>query len=102
MKTKVRLSASVDKKLFEAAQASVAAGTAESVSSWVNEALQRQMNHDSRMAALGEFIAAHEAKFGVIDDKEMRQAARHMRSRAISVRGPKKSDGTRARGGKRA
>ncbi|MGI8425844.1 MAG: hypothetical protein ACR2FO_03025 [Actinomycetota bacterium] len=46
MKGKGRLSASVDVEVLEAAQASVEAGRAETVSGWVNEALHRQMNHE--------------------------------------------------------
>jgi Arc/MetJ-type ribon-helix-helix transcriptional regulator len=94
MKAKERLSASVDRELLAAAEEAVKSGRAESVSGWVNEALHRQLDHDRRMSALGEFIAAHEAQFGEITEEEMHQARRRMRSRAIPVRGGRSSKET--------
>jgi len=101
MKGKTRLSASVDSDLIAAAQAAVEAGRAPSVSGWVNKALQRQVEHDLRMAALAKFIAAHEAEFGEISEEEMLQATRQLRSRAIAVRGPSSRAGN-FRGDKQA
>ena len=97
MKSKTRLSTSVDSDLVAAARAAVEAGRAPSVSGWVNEALQRQVQHDLRMAALAQFITAHEAQFGEISEEEMLQATRSMRSRAITVRGPNSRAGKKAR-----
>jgi len=88
MKPKGRLSASVDAELLEAARVAVADGRAESVSAWVNEALQRQRDHDRRLQALDEFIAGFEAEHGPITEEEMRAAGRKARSRAVVVRDP--------------
>ena len=87
MSSKRRLSASVDEELLEAAQAAVSAGHAESVSSWVSEAMRRQATHERRLQALGEFLAAYEAEHGEITDAEMRAATRGAEARAITVRG---------------
>jgi hypothetical protein len=44
-------------------------------------------DHDRRLAALDEFVAAYEAEHGEISEQEMRDAARRARARAIVVRG---------------
>ena len=87
MSTKTRLSASVDESILVAAQAAVAAGRAVNLSTWVNEALHRQIEHERRMLALDDFLAGYEAEHGVISDAEMRAASRQIRARAIVVRG---------------
>lgn len=86
MKGKQRLSASVDAELLAAGRAAVAEGRAESLSSWVSDALRLQADHDSRMRALDSFLAAYEAEHGVITAEEMNEAARRARARATVVR----------------
>jgi Arc/MetJ-type ribon-helix-helix transcriptional regulator len=93
MSSKQRLSASVDPELVAAAHAAVAAGRAESVSAWVSEALRRQLEHEQRLSALADYLAAYEAEHGEITEDEMRAAARDAESRAVVVRG----GGTKAR-----
>ena len=85
--TRERLSATVEGELLEAGRQAVAEGRAESVSAWVNDALQLKADHDRRMRALDEFIAAYEAEHGVISDDEIRQAKRRARARAVVARG---------------
>jgi Arc/MetJ-type ribon-helix-helix transcriptional regulator len=87
MSAKERLSASVDADLVAAAQEAVAAGRAESVSAWVNEALRLKAAHDRRLRAIDEFVAAFEAGHGEITEAEMSEAARRARGRAVVVRG---------------
>ena len=86
MSSKQRLSASVDAELVAVAQEAVAQGQAESVSAWVNDALRLKADHDRRLRALDEFLAAYEAEHGEITDEEMREAARRARGRAVVVR----------------
>lgn len=86
MSTKERLSASVDTELIAAAQQAVARGRADSVSAWVNDALRLKADHDRRLAALDEFLAAYEAEHGEITEQEMRDAARRARAGAVVVR----------------
>lgn len=88
MAVKRRLSASVDAELLEAARSAVTAGRAENLSAWVNEALRRQAEHDSRLAALGELVADYEADHGEITDADIAAASRWARERAVVVRGP--------------
>jgi Arc/MetJ-type ribon-helix-helix transcriptional regulator len=87
MSTKRRLSASVDAELVAAAQEAVTEGHAESISAWVNDALRLKADHDRRLQALDEFLAAYETEHGEITEEEMRDAARRARERAIVVRG---------------
>lgn len=91
MARKQRLSASVDADLIAAGQAAVAAGTSESLSAWVSEALRRQAEHDRRLAALGAVLADFEAEHGAISDAEIEDASRWARERAVVVRGAKPS-----------
>jgi Arc/MetJ-type ribon-helix-helix transcriptional regulator len=86
MSGKQRLSASVDAELVAVAQDAVAGGQAESVSAWVNDALRLKADHDRRLRALDDFLAAYEAEHGEITEEEMRDAARRARSRAVVVR----------------
>ena len=87
MTTKQRLSATVDDDLIDAGRAAVAAGTADSLSSWVNAALRRQAEHDRRLASLGTFIADFEREHGELSTDEIASASRTARERAIVVRG---------------
>jgi Arc/MetJ-type ribon-helix-helix transcriptional regulator len=87
MSIKQRLSASVDAELVAVAQEAVAAGQAENVSAWVNDALRLKADHDRRLRAVDEFLAAYEAEHGEITHEEIRDAARSARGRAIVVRG---------------
>jgi len=86
---KHRLSASVDADLIAAAERAVVEGRAENVSAWVNAAMQRHVEHDLRMRALGDFVAAYESKHGLITEAEITAARRRARERAVVVRGPR-------------
>jgi Arc/MetJ-type ribon-helix-helix transcriptional regulator len=87
MPSKSRLSITVDADLIAMIQAAVAAGEAENVSAWVNDALRLKVEHDRRLRGIDDFIAAYEAEHGVITDEEMDAVERSMRERAIIVRG---------------
>lgn len=87
MTTKSRLSVTVDADLIEAGQAAVAAGEAESISAWVNDALRQKVDHERKLRGLDEFVKAYEAEYGEITDEEMEAAYRSMKARAIVVRG---------------
>lgn len=87
MTAKARLSATVDADLIAASQAAVAAGEAESLSAWVNDALRLKIEHDRRLRGIDDYIAAYEAEYGEITDEDMDAAYRAARARAIVVRG---------------
>jgi len=89
MTAKSRLSVTVDADLIAAAHAAVAAGAADSMSAWVNDALRLKLDHDRRLRGIGDFIAAYEAEHGEITEEEMEAAVRRARERAIVVRGGK-------------
>ena len=95
MTAKARLSATVDADLIAASQAAVAAGEAESVSAWVNDALRVKIEHDRRLRGIDDFIAAYEAEYGEITNDEMDAAYRAARARAIVVRGGEVADSGR-------
>jgi hypothetical protein len=87
MKTKQRLSVSVDADLLSAAAAATRHGPPRTLSGWVNDALRLKVEHDRRLSALAEFIKAYEAEHGEIELAEMDRAARAARKRAVTVRG---------------
>jgi hypothetical protein len=87
MTAKTRLSVTVDTDLIDATKAAVAAGAAESISAWVNDALQLKLEHDRRLRGIDDFIAAYEAEYGEITDEAMEAAYRSAKARAIVVRG---------------
>ena len=91
MKSRGRLSASVDPQLLAAGHAAVAEGRAESLSAWVNDALRLKADHDRRMAALDAFVAAFEAEHGQITEDEIAEATRRTRARATVVRAAPRS-----------
>lgn len=93
MTRKVRLSASLDAELVEAAQAAAARGQAPTVSAWVNDALRLKLEHDRRVQGLAAFIDAFEAAHGEITPAEIRHAARRASSRAVPVRGRRRKVG---------
>jgi hypothetical protein len=87
MSSKQRLSASVDAELIAAGQAVVAAGQAESLSRWVNDALQAHVARDRKLAAMDAFLRDFEAEHGEITDAEIAAATRDARTRAAVIRG---------------
>jgi hypothetical protein len=50
------------------AQEAVTGGHAESISAWVNDAPRLKADHDRRLQALDDFLAAYEAEHGEITD----------------------------------
>lgn len=87
MATKERLSVSIDPHLVEAGRAAVEAGRSESLSAWVNQALERQAAHERRLRALDDFFVAYEQEHGEITEEEMSAARRRAKERAVVVRG---------------
>lgn len=79
MKTKDRLSASIDAELL--AQVEAAAGRGATVSAWVNEAIRLKLEHDRRLAALAAFVRSFEDEHGPIGETEMTLARRRLRAR---------------------
>lgn len=87
MSQKVRTTVSLDRELAEAADEAVQRGEAPSVSAFVSEAIAARVEHLVRLRYMQEALDSHEAEFGVITEKEMEEAERSARERAIIVRG---------------
>jgi Arc/MetJ-type ribon-helix-helix transcriptional regulator len=93
MTTRQRLSASIDPDLLLQATEAVSRGDAPNLSAWVNDAIRLKLEHDRRMAALDELIAAHEKRHGVISAREVAEASRWARARAVTVSGRRRRTG---------
>ena len=91
MRTKERLTVTVDSKLIEAANQAVAEGRATSLSGWVNLALGERAARERRLRALAEAIAAYEERFGEITPAELAFQERADRRIATTVRARRRS-----------
>lgn len=87
MSIKRRLSVSVDAEVAEAGQRAVDAGSAPTLSAWVNDALHARAARDRRLRALDEFLNDYERESGAFDDAELEAIERRARAGAIVVRG---------------
>ncbi len=85
---KERLTVTVDPVLIEAGNQAVAAGLADSLSGWVNDALRDRTIRDRHLQALSDAITAYEAEHGQITADEMATQARRDREQSVVVRGP--------------
>lgn len=84
---KERLTVTVDPELIEAGSRAVDAGLADSVSSWVNDALGAKVERDRRLTLLAGAIADYESQFGRISSEEILLQARSDREAAFIARG---------------
>jgi hypothetical protein len=101
MKRKERLTVTVDAELVEAGNRAVRAGRADSLSSWVNDALAERELKERRLRSMKEAVAAYEAEFGSISPDEMAAQQRADERDARVVRGSARG-GSRPRGGSKA
>ncbi len=84
---KERLTVTVDPALVRAGNQAVAAGRAQSLSSWVNLALAERARKEHRLAAMAAAIDAYEQEFGAISADELSAQARADQRDALVVRG---------------
>jgi hypothetical protein len=87
MARKERMTVTVDAELVEAGNRAVKAGRAESLSSWVNDALLEREARDRRLRAMAEAISAYEREHGVITDDELLAQERADQKAARIIRG---------------
>ncbi|CAN5125455.1 hypothetical protein BH18ACT5_BH18ACT5_03010 [soil metagenome] len=85
--SKRRLTVTVDPELVEAGNRAVAEGKADSLSGWVNGALEEKMHRDQQLAHLRAAIADYEREFGEITAGEIAAQQRADRQHAVVVRG---------------
>ncbi len=93
---KERLTVTVDGALLRAANEAVAAGRADSLSGWVNLALAERAAKERRLLAMSDAVAAYEARYGAISDRELAEQARIDR-RASTVTDRARVSGRRRR-----
>lgn len=93
---KKRITVTIDATLLAAAEAAVRAGRADSVSAWVNLALEQRATEEKRLAAMDAAVAAYEATHGRFTDEELEAQRRADRRNAIVVRGSRKARRRRA------
>lgn len=84
---KVRLTVTIDPELLEAGNRAVAAGAADSLSGWANDALSDRAARDQAGLALAGAVADYEAEFGEISAEEIDRQRRADREAALIVRG---------------
>ena len=86
MRSKERLTVTVDSELIEAANQAVAEGRVASLSGWVNLALAERAAKERRLRTLAEAIAGYEEEFGEITSAELAAQERADRKNATAVR----------------
>jgi hypothetical protein len=94
---KGRLTVTVDPLLVQAGTEAVAAGSAGSLSAWVNLALAERAAKERRLRAMAEAIAMYEAELGEITANELTTQARADRASARVVRGTRPATSRRRR-----
>lgn len=87
----------VDPELIEAGQREVESGRAESVSGWVNSALEDKVRRDRKLALLAAAVADYEQEFGEITADEILVQQRADREDAVVVRGRRQQTTRKAR-----
>ena len=90
MRSKERLTVTIDSELIEAANHAVAEGRVTSLSGWVNLALTERAAKERQLRALAEAIADYEDGFGEITASELVGQERRDRRNAVVVRPRKK------------
>jgi len=90
MPRKERLTVTVDANLVEAGNQAVAAGRAESLSGWVNQALAEREAKERRLLAMAAAVAEYESRFGAISAEEIAAQQRADQRAALVVRGPRR------------
>jgi hypothetical protein len=83
---KRRITVTIDAELLRAAEAAVRGGRAESLSAWVNLALDQRAKEEKRLEAMDAAIAAYEAEHGKFTEEELEEQRRANRRNAIHVR----------------
>lgn len=88
---KERLTITVDPAVVRAGNEAVAAGRAESLSSWVNLAMAERAAKERRLQAMSEALELYEREFGTISEAELVAQERADRDDALIVRGRPKA-----------
>ena len=84
--SKTRLTITVDPQLLEAGQRAVADGRVDSVSAWVNAAIEDKVRRDQKLDALKSAIVDYEREFGEISAAEIASQKRSDMESSIDER----------------
>src|SRR5215213_296871 len=98
---KERLTVTVDPAVIRAGNEAVAAGRAESLSGWVNQAMAERAAKERRLQAMAEALELYEREFGEISAAELAVQERADRGEAVIVR-PRSKSPKRTRRGRAA
>ena len=88
---KQRLTVTVDAELVRAGQRAVESGEAESVSGWVNAAIEDRVRRDHTLRLLAAAIGDFESEFDEITPEEIADQRRLDREHATVVRGKRRA-----------
>ena len=91
MRSKERLTVTVDSELIEAANQPVSEGRVASLSGWVNIALAERAAKERRLRTLAEAIAAYEEAFGEITEIAAQERADRQNATAVRPRKRRRS-----------
>lgn len=91
------MTVTVDPELVAAGEEAVASGDADSVSAWVNAAIEDKVRKDRKLQLLRAAIADHEREFGEITAEEIASQRRTDREGATVVRGGRRTGGAKAK-----
>lgn len=90
---KKRVTVTVDEQVLQIAAQAVRDGDADSVSSWINDAMVDRRAKEQRLAELGNMIADYEAEHGVITAAEIQLQNQADRDAAAMARLPQSASG---------
>lgn len=83
---KKRVTITVDEDILQVAAQAARDGDADSVSSWISDAMVHRHATELRLAALSDLVAEYEAEHGVITAEELAEQAQADRDAAAAVR----------------
>lgn len=83
---KRRVTITVDEEILQVAAQAVSDGDADSVSSWISDAMVHRRATELRLVALSHMVADYEAQHGAITADELNQQAQADRDAAAMVR----------------
>lgn len=83
---KKRVTITVDEDILQVAAQAASDGSADSVSSWISEAMVHRHATEQRLAALSHLVAEYEAEHGAITAEELERQAQADRDGAAAVR----------------
>lgn len=88
---KQRLTVTIDPEVIDAGHRAVESGEADSVSGWINDALEEKIRRDHKLRLLAAAVGDFEREFGEITDEEIAVQQRADRQNATVMRGERRT-----------